>query len=480
MPKWKKGRNRECGCMGGEQNGREWSAEQVIKSLNEKELELYLYSLHKLAENNLESNRQMMTELYNLRGFNYKAAEEMLQNPELKFAMIILDFANFKSINEFCGRSAGDDLLKCVADALRVQKKKRAHVVLSHVRADVFAILTPYEKKSDLVDMVKEIDEQIASFQIVYKVLPAFGICVAESYTTPVSLMKDCATMALNTIKGKFYAKYAFFDDKMRDQMMLNKMIENDIIGALEENQLAVFVQPKVDMRNGRIIGGEALVRWLHPERGTVSPAQFLPVLEQNGLIIDVDVYVWTKVFEMIGRRLEEGKHVVPVSINISRSHVFDRDFRKRLVGLATQYHVPPEYVFLELTESGFSEQEDVMYENMKFLKEYGFTLSMDDFGTGYSTMTMLKNQPVDEIKIDRGFILDIRNSRSQTIMRHTIQMLHELDVSIIVEGVEEKEQQDFLLDCGCRRAQGFLYYQPMPAAEFECLLDQKENKISF
>ena len=189
MPKWKKGRNRECGCMGGEQNSREWSAEQVINSLNEKELELYLYSLHKLAENNLESNRQMMTELYNLRGFNYKAAEEMLQNPELKFAMIILDFANFKSINEFCGRSAGDDLLKCVADALREQKKKRAHVVLSHVRADVFAIGTPYEKKSDLVDMVKEIDEQIASFQIAYKVLPAFGICVAESYTTPVSLM---------------------------------------------------------------------------------------------------------------------------------------------------------------------------------------------------------------------------------------------------------------------------------------------------
>ena len=473
------GSDRECGCMGGEQETREWSAAQIISSMSDKELELYLYSLHKLAENNLESNRQMMTELYNLRSFNYKAAEEMLQNPDIRFAMIILDFANFKSINEFCGRSVGDELLRCVADALREQKKKRAHTVLSHFRADIFGILTPYEKKSDLVEVVKQLDERITAFQIAYKVLPAFGICMAESSTMPVSLMKDYATMALNTIKGKFYAKYAFFDDNMRDQMMLNKMIENDIVGALEENQLAVYVQPKVDMRDGSIIGGEALVRWIHPERGIVSPAQFIPVLEKNGLIIDVDIYIWTKVFQMIGRRLEEGKPIVPISINISRSHVFDRNFRKRLVGLAEQYHVPPEYILLELTETGFSEQEDVMYENMKYLKNHGFILSMDDFGTGYSTMTMLKNQPVDEIKIDRGFILDIENSKSRTIMRHTIQMLHELNVSIIVEGVEEREQQDFLLECGCRRAQGFLYYKPMPSVEFESLLDQKENMIS-
>ncbi len=465
--------------MGKRQETATGSVREKLLAMSDADLDLYMYSLHKLAENNVESNRQMITELYNLRAFNYRAEEEMLANPDLKFALIILDFANFKSINEFFGRSVGDELLGCVADALREQKEKREHVVLAHARADIFALFTPFEKKSDLVGIVKQLDKRISEFKIAYKMLPAFGICIAESSTMSVSLMKDYATMALNTIKGKFYAKYAFFDDNMRSQMMLQKMIENDIVGALKGDQLSVFIQPKVDMRDGKIIGGEALVRWIHPKRGVVSPAQFIPVLEKNGLIIDVDVYIWTQVFKLIGRRLEEGRKIVPISINISRSHVFDRNFRKRLVKLAEQYHVPPEYVILELTESGFSEDENIMYDNMRYLKEHGFVLSMDDFGTGYSTMTMLKNQPVDEIKIDRGFIVDVENSKSRTIIRHTVDMLHELDMSVIVEGVEEQAQQDFLLACGCNSAQGYLFYKPMEAEAFVALLDAETETLT-
>lgn len=455
-----------------EQTGERKNIRELLNSMNDKDLELYMYSLRKLAENNAEDNRQMMTELYNLRAFNYKAQEEMLANPQLKFALIILDFANFKSINEFCGRGVGDELLKCVADALREQM--REHVVLAHVRADIFGMLTPYEKKSDLVEIVKKLDDRISGFQIAYKVLPAFGICMAEDASMSVSLMKDYATMALNTIKGKFYAKYAFFDEQMRNSMMFHKMIENDIVGALKGEQLCVYVQPKVDMRNGGIIGGEALVRWMHPERGLVPPGQFIPVLEQNGLIIDVDHYIWEQVFQMMSRRICEGKKVLPVSINISRTHVFDRKFSKMIRNLVKEYQVPAEYICLELTESGFSENE-MMYDNMNYLKEQGFSISMDDFGTGYSSMTMLRNQPVDEIKIDRGFIIDIDNEKSRTILRHTIAMLRDLNLDIIVEGVEEKEQQDFLLECGCNRAQGFLYYKPMPMEDFEKLLDEEE-----
>lgn len=460
-------------CMGKErEDDKTTGTETLLQSMSEKDFELYIYSLRKMAENNLESNRTFMTELYNLRAFQYKTAEEMLENPELKFAMIVLDFANFKSINEFCGRSVGDDLLKCTADALREQL--REHVVLAHFRADIFGLFTPFEEKEELVNIVKQIDNRISEFKIPYKVLPAFGICIAESPTMSVSLMRDYATMALNTIKGKFYAKYAFFDEEMRSQMLLNKMIENDIVEALEEEQLCVYIQPKVDMETGEIIGGEALVRWLHPERGLVTPGQFVPVLEKNGLIIDVDIYIWTQVFKFIGKRLSEGKRIVPISINISRTHVFDKTFREQLIELAKEYDVPPKYVMLELTESGFLENEAVMYDNMKCLKKHGFNLSMDDFGTGYSTMTMLKNEPVDEIKIDRGFIADIENAKSRSIVRHTVDMLHDLNMNIIVEGVEKKAQQDFLLKCGCRRAQGFLYYKPMPMAEFEHLLEQQ------
>lgn len=226
-------------------------------------------------------------------------------------------------------------------------------------------------------------------------------------------------------------------------------------------------------MKSKEIVGGEALVRWQHPEKGIVMPMKFIPVLEKNGLIIDVDICIWRQIFKFIGKRLEAGEKVVPISINISRQHVFDSVFRDCIVDFSKEFHVPPELVVLELTESGFLEDNEKMYEHLRYLKEQGFALSMDDFGTGYSTMTMLKNQPMDEIKIDRGFIVDIENPKSQSILSHTINMLQDLDLNIIVEGVENAAQQEYLLKYGCNKAQGFLYYKPMPMEEFATLLDQ-------
>ena len=151
--------------------------------------------------------------------------------------------------------------------------------------------------------------------------------------------------------------------------------------------------------------------------------------------------------------------------------HIFDPSFRECLLNLAKTCQVPREYVPLELTESGFLEDADTMYDHMKYLKQHGFLLSMDDFGTGYSTITMLKDQPVDEIKLDRSFITDLDNPKARSVLSHTLNMLKDLDLKIIAEGVEDTHQQDFLLSCGCTDAQGFLYYRPMPATEFETLL---------
>lgn len=434
-----------------------------------QEQELYLYSLRKMAENNLESNRTFMTGLYNLRAFQYKADEVMRENPELRFAVIVMDLANFKSVNVFCGRDAGDGLLMCIADAFR--EFEGEHVVLSHLRADIFAMLTPFEHEEELVAITRQIGERIEAYKMKCKIFPAFGICIARDSDMPVSLMKDYAHMALKTIKGKFYEQYAFFDEQMYERMLTEKQIENEVVAALADGQMKLYVQPKVDMRNGSVVGGEALVRWQHPQRGIISPAEFIPIIEKSGFIINVDAYMWEEVFRMIGRRLQEGKPVVPVSINISRQHVYDRYFVERLMKLRERYHVPPEYVPLELTESGFLEQEEVMYANMKYLKQQGFRISMDDFGTGYSTMTMLKDEPVDEIKIDRGFLDDMINAKSRIIVSHVLGMLRDLDLDMIAEGVENEEQQKFLLDCGCTNAQGFYYYKPMPAEEFEKLI---------
>lgn len=436
---------------------------------DERKEELYLYSLKKMAEVNVESNIDHLTQLLNLRAFQYESGELMRSNPDKRFALIVLDIDNFKSLNEFCGRDTGDALLIHIADTLR--KYQNEYVRLSHFRADTFGILTPFVQRDELVAMVDSISSEIDAFRIPYKVLPAFGICTADDPDTPVSLMRDYATLAMRSIKGKFYAKYAFFDIDMRRQILHEKQIENDIVEALASRQLQAFIQPKIDMTTGMIVGGEALVRWLHPTHGLIAPGEFIPVLEKSGLIIDVDICVWTQIFRWLSERQGKQLRNVPISINISRMHAFDGNFQETLSKLASDYNVQPDLVPLELTESCFLQNAEKMYASIRELKKYGFILSMDDFGVGYSSLGMLRTQPVDEIKLDKSFIDDIDNTAGQLIVFSMVQLIHNLGKSVIVEGVETRKQRDFLVEHGCRKAQGFLYYKPMPITNFERLL---------
>lgn len=437
----------------------------------EDKTDRYIVYLKKMAEKNLESNLTYLTQLPNVRAFFYQAAEIMRNNRDTKFAMLVLDIAHFKALNEFCGWDVGDKLLIYIAEHFRSYAGPRT--ALCHFRADSFGMLVPFEEKEELVTIALDICAKIDEFKIAYKVLPSVGICVATNPDMAISVLRDYATMALQTIKGKFYAKYAFFDDSMRQQMLWEKLIENEIVEALESGQLQPFIQPKVDMVSGEIIGGEALIRWIHPKKGIISPGDFIPVLEKNGLIIDVDICIWTQVFSWLGSRIKEGKKVVPISVNISRMHFFDNTFKEKLVQLSEECAVPPQLVSLELTESAFLNSIDSMYEDLKYLRSKGFPLSMDDFGTDYSTMAMLKNHPVDEIKIDKGFIDDIEDNQEQIIVSNIVSMLKSLNKKIVVEGVETQAQRNFLLEQDCAHAQGFLYYKPMPLAEYEALLDQ-------
>ncbi len=432
----------------------------------------YLYALKKMADSNVNNNVSYLTGLPNLRAFFYRAAEIMHSNRDRNFALLVLDIARFKALNEICGWETGDKLLIYIAEYLKTYDGPLT--ALFHFRADCFGMLIPFEEKDELSVIAQNICAKIEAYPIAYRVLPSIGICIATDPEMPISALQDYATMALQTIKGKFYAKYAFFDESMRQQMLLEKQIENDIAAALSTDQLQAYIQPKVDMSTGEIIGGEALIRWIHPEKGMISPGLFIPVVEKNGLIIDVDFHIWTQVFAWLSKRLKSGQKTVPISVNISRMHFFDNAFREKLVMLSTEYAVPPQLVALELTESAFLNNTDSIYQNLQQLRSIGFALSMDDFGTGYSSMTMLKNQPVDEIKIDKGFIDDIEDDQEQIIVSSIVRMLKALNKKIVVEGVETQAQRNFLLEQNCLHAQGFLYYKPMPISEFETLLDHE------
>lgn len=446
------------------------------QSTEEGKQELYLYSKNKINDINAAENYNSLTGLPTLRLFFYLTGEVVKENPEDKFAVIVMDITQFKAVNEFCGRSEGDRLLRHIADCFREYTRIREKTHATQVRADNFCLFTYYNTEQEVADIAVDIKRKILDLPFAYKVLPSFGICASTEKQPAVNYLKDCATIAMNSIKGKFYADYKFFDSKMRTQLMREKQVESDIVAALEKGELVPYIQPKVNMMTGRIIGGEALVRWIHPERGVINPGEFIPVLEKNGFVINVDENVWEQVYKYLSGLLKAGREVVPISINVSRVHVYDKNLCDTLFNLKNKYGVPASYTPLELTESAFLTDEEGMYYRMKLLKAQGFTVSMDDFGTGYSTMNMLKTQPMDEVKIDRGFIIDIEDEKSKIILDYTIKMLQALDMKIIVEGVENEVQKDFLIECGCRNAQGYMFYKPMPVAEFDALLKKQEE----
>ncbi len=435
---------------------------------------LYLYSLRKMAEANMSTQRTNLTNLLNLRAFLFKA-DDLIRYQDDKFAIIVMDIAGFKMINEFCSRQAGDDLLKYIADCFRCYESDKTAV--AHLRADIFALCTPYETEDDLIAIVTDLSDRIKAFPINCKVMPAFGICPAYDKSISASYLQDYAFIAQKTVKGKYFTNYAFFDTTMRDKMLLEKKVENGFDEALSNDQFQLYIQPKVDMRNGRIVGGEALVRWIHPMEGLIPPDSFIPVLEKNTSIIDMDKYIWKKVYQFVSELKEKYDIELPISINISRLHAYDNTFVATLKNLTKEYQVSPFLVPLELTESAYSDRAGLMYDKIHTLKNYGFVFSMDDFGSGYSTMNMLGSQPVDEIKIDRVFLDHMEDPKSQIIIQHSIDMIHALGLRIVVEGVETELQKDMLIQWGCHVAQGFFFYKPMPVENFKKLVLEEYKK---
>jgi diguanylate cyclase (GGDEF)-like protein len=417
--------------------------------------ELYLYSLKKMAYENVARNRSTLTNLYGNKAFFFMANELMRDFPEQRHAVIRMDIYRFKTVNEFCGRSEGDGLLKHISDCFRKYESKSA--VVGHLRADIFVLCTVFNEREDLIKIVEDINNKINKYPMQYKVLPAFGICIKEE-GMDISLMCDYADLAIQEIKGKVYKLYSFYDNAMREKMLYEKRRENEISGALNNGDIKVYIQPKVDMVTKKIIGGEALVRWLHPQDGFLRPDMFVPVLERSGHIVEMDQFVWDKVFSSIRSWIDKGIKAVPISVNVSRIHVYQSNFIDVLNKMTEKYSIPPKYVPLEVTESAFTENARKLFGNIEILQEKGFYFSMDDFGSGYSSLNMLKDEPIDEVKIDRTFIRDMNDVKSKVVVRNIIHMLKELNIDIMAEGVETEEQAMLLTAYGCTRAQGYIF----------------------
>lgn len=407
------------------------------------------------------------TGLLGKEAFFDEAAAYLRHSGARDVSIVCFDVDHFKLFNDLHGLDCGDELLRYLGRALALRFSPDGAQPLARLAADTFALcatgIRPERVERILVDISSECPNGIDA-------IVRAGVYRIEDPASPVSIMCDRAVIALRTVKGSYFDRVALYDPGMREALVLEREVVAGIESALREDRIELFLQPKCNIRTGKIVGAEALARWRHPERGIVAPGEFIPLIECNGLVRSLDLRVWEKTAAWIRGLIDEGVQPVPVSVNVSRADIYLVDVAAELHALVERYGIEPSLIEVEITESAYSERPDRIVAAFDELAERGFTVLMDDFGSGYSSLNMLKDINVDVLKIDMRF-LDRDDRRSKDIMESVIRMARWLDLPVIAEGVETREQVNFLLDVGCSYAQGYYYARPMEAAAFEALL---------
>ena len=380
-----------------------------------------------------------------------------------QFAFIQFDVRSFKSINYNYGDKTGDRILQYLNDSLELLCNEDQ--IYCRLSADVFMIFTTYHDVDQLIAFVKFLDINLCHFEdITYQL--AFGIYIVTDKTLPTRKMGDAAALARQALKKYPLETYMFYKEELRKRSNSLEFIQHDMQHALENHEFVMYLQPKYSISQNKVIGAEALVRWVHPEKGLIPPCEFIPVFEENGFIANVDQHIWHTACRTLRKWIDAGITPVPISVNVSRTYLDKREITDYIDELMEHYQLPKYLLELEITES----VENRAAENaIERFKRQGYTLLMDDFGSGYSSLNMLKNTPFDTLKIDREFLSEFMNSdRGQKIITHTIRMSQDIGLGLVAEGVENQAQADFLSFCGCDTAQGFHYSKPIPLEEFE------------
>ena len=443
----------------------EWrKIEQVAKDKQIVEMHRYI-------------ERDQLTGVYNREIFYQKASALMQEDRGTRYAIIYFDISCFKVINDLFHVETGNLILKTAAVYFQsILSDGRG--LCGRMEADHFTLCVP-SGKFDMNQVIEGLDATIQSLGISHNILFYAGVYPVDNVFLPVDQMCDRAHMAMNRVKGNYQQRYAYYDDSMRDLMLEEQMITRDMEFALQEHQFSIYLQPVCNLHTDRVVSAEALVRWNHPSHGMISSARFVPVFERNGFIVRLDRFVWEEACRFMHDAAEQGLNPVPVSVNVSRVNFYNFDLLQYLLGLIERYELKPDMLRLEVTESAYTDNPHQLMEVVRDLRQHGFKVLMDDFGSGYSSLNMLKDLPVDTLKIDMAFVHEVESSsRANTIMRSIITMAKGLDMSTIVEGVETQAQIDFLDSIGCEEIQGYYFSRPLPEAEFKGLLARNKKGI--
>lgn len=412
-----------------------------------------------------------LTGLANRRGlYDYYAT---LDKDSHIHAMFI-DVDNFKRVNDIYGHSMGDQLLICISNLI----SSYTNAFSSRIGGDEYVVLFGTECSEEHITSISE--KMLEAMQtidfrkdILSLVSLSIGVVMNQSVSQNLDdiLSKCDAAMYQAKYDGKNrYTIYKEYDKTIE----VNRNIELEMEDALVNGEFQVYFQPKVNMITSDLYGAEALSRWIHPVDGIRSPLTYIPLFEKNGFISKLDMFIYEEVCRIKSTWTDKTYSHIPISINMSRLHLYDQQFPNKLLGIAQKYGIPSNELEIEITESVFIKDSSEMISMVNRLRGLGFLVSIDDFGSGFSALNLLKDLPVDTIKLDKEFLhVSSNTNRGKKVIRSVISMCRDLKMDVVTEGIETKEHIDFITSCGCPIAQGFYYAPPLPLNDFLAFADE-------
>ncbi len=425
------------------------------------------------------TERDALTKLFNIGHFFRYVSLFDQHYPDRPADAIVVDINHFHMVNERYGKEYGDEVLRQIGDKVRLQARKLGGVGCRQ-SADTFLIYTPH--RDNYEEILAKLSEGLGQLSEVEKdrqIRLRMGIYYDVDKSIDIERRFDRAKMAADSIRGNYSEAIGEFDAKMHDEMMFHDRLLEEFKDAIQEKQFDVFLQPKYDIRpdTPTLTSAEALVRWKHPELGMISPGVFIPLLEEHGLIFDLDYYVWDATAAYIRYCKDTYGFSVPVSVNVSRIDMLLPNLKSIFEGILEKYSLTTEDIILEITESAYTGDAEQVISTVTLFREDGFGIEMDDFGTGYSSLGMLSKLPIDALKLDMSFVRSaFSENRDMRMIELIIDISDRLGVPVIAEGVETEEQYRALKEMGCDIVQGFFFSKPVPRQEFDRFIRERSK----
>lgn len=421
------------------------------------------------------TERDQLTGLYSRDYFFRYAGQMDAYNQGLDTDAIILDIRHFHMINERYGKPYGDEILRSVGERLREMIPEEEGLICRR-EADTFLIYCRH--RTDYQDILDRVSVQSGSDS---RIRLRMGVYPSVDRSIDMERRFDRAKTAADTLREGYTGTVALYDESMHEREMLAEQLLEDFHTAVREKQFRVYYQPKYDVRQTEpfLSSAEALVRWQHPVLGMVRPNIFIPLFEKNGLIRELDSYVWREAAQQVREWKDRFGISVPVSVNVSRIDMYDTGLAEHLDGLVREFGLEHRELLLEITESAYTEDSGQMIRQVNQMREKGFRIEMDDFGTGYSSLNMISTLPIDALKLDMEFIRNAFKERKDTrLLEMVIALADSLSVPTIAEGVETAEQMFTLKSMGCDIVQGYYFSPPVPAEEFARFVEERQQEL--